>query len=150
MTCLAGEKKTYIKTHSSLTELQAMPKPFLCLGNNHFPEKLGFWLKSSYFSSPSYLPNEQPSPCWMAFAMSGMKTHTMPPQTKLRKKNLISSLPNTRHQSISVNKWGSVESGLSSPLHFSLNFSKESLCLKWTFWTPETEHSGRSIWIIPF
>lgn len=45
---------------------------------------------------------------------------------------------------------GSVESGLSSPLHFSLNFSKESLCFKWTFWTSEIECPRSSIWMILF
>lgn len=140
----------YIQTHSSVTKLQATPKPFLLLRNNQFPEQLGFWLRPLYFSFLSYLPNEQPSPSREAFAMPGMKTHTALPQTKLRKRNLTISLPNTRHSAMSVNKWGSVDSGLSSPLHFSLTVSKESLCLTWTFWTPEIEHPSSSIRMILF
>lgn len=84
------------------------------------------------------------------FALPLMKTHTVPPQTELRKRNLTSSLPNTRHPSMPVNKWGSVGSELPSPLHFSFTFSKESLCLKWTFCKPEIEHQSRSIWMILF
>lgn len=76
--------------------------------------------------------------------------HTAPPQTKLRKGDLTTSLPNTGQSSMAVNKRGSVESGLSSPLHSSMNFSKESVCLKWAFWRPEIEHPNRSIWMVPF
>lgn len=64
-----------MQTYSSLTGLQAMPKPFLRLGNNQFPEQVGFWLRPSYFSSLSSLPNKQPSPSWVPSAMPGMKTH---------------------------------------------------------------------------
>lgn len=63
--------------------------------------------------------------------------HTASPQTELRKGILTSSLRNTGQPSMSVNKRSSVESGLSSPLHSSMNFSKESVCLKWTFWRPK-------------
>lgn len=76
--------------------------------------------------------------------------HTAPPQTELRKGNLTSSLWNTGQPSMSVNKRGSVESGLSSPLHSSMNFSKGSVCRKWTFWKPEIEDPNRSTWMVPF